>query len=228
MKLSYKILLYTTNHITGNLIYLKLKSYGHNVLKAEAGDFFTEALARKPFDLIIVDDSSDSSSEIASLVSGSKTPCLYVSGKKSTDAELEKITLKLSFSEEELMLKISYLTEYKEKVKLPLIEAVSQHYAGDLELTQKVVHSFLKVWQSSLEDIGRSFEEDEDDALARKIHSFKGVLSALGETEAAAMVRKMEILIKGRRRKNAANLYQQLHGICLGLSEELERSALFN
>ena len=97
MKLSYKILLFTTNHITGNLVYLKLKSYGHDVLKAEASEVFTEALARKSFDLVIVDDLKNSFSEIRQKLTELKIPHLFMNNKKNIDSELEKISIKLSF-----------------------------------------------------------------------------------------------------------------------------------
>ena len=227
MKLKYKILLYTSNHITGNLVSLKLKSFGHDVSLEECSQRSLDLIKENTYDLLVVDDAKNSSDEIESSAKSQQVPLIYTCNKKYPDHEKEKYSIVLSFSEEDFLHKVSYAIEnLNEKKKLPLQESILSHYAGDRDLAQRVIKSFLECWEESFTSIEDSFANDDDKDLARKIHSFKGVLSALGETEAAVMIRKIEILVKGRNRDLAQPLFGQLHGICTGFAKELEASVL--
>ena len=228
MKLRYKIFLFTSNHITGNLVRLKLKSFGNDVLFSDCLESAQDSLKASNVDLLVLND-SNRENPLISLASENSIPLLYVSGGKEVGPGRESISMGLSFTEEEFFHKVSYSVEYRKNDKnVPMIQSVVSHYGGDNDLAQKVVKSFLEVWEDSIEGISYSFKNDSDSDLARKIHSFKGVLSALGETEASSIIRKMEILIKGRNRESAFEVYPSLKKVCVDSAAELEDSALLN
>ena len=226
MKLKYKIFLFTSNHITGNLVRLKLKSFGNDVSVHENLEDSLNELNSSSFDLVVLNDPREGNPLIA-LAKEKSIPVIFINGGKEPISGQERFSLGLSFTEEDFLHKVSFSVEYNESdEKLSLISSVISHYGGDKVLAQKVVCSFLEVWNEAIEEMSFSFKEDDDKELARKVHSFKGVLSALGETEAAATIRKMEILIKGRNRNSALHIYPELKRICQDFSEELSESAL--
>ena len=229
MKFRFTILLFSTNHITGNLVFLKMKAYGHKVFQADSTESVKKFLQNENLDLLVVDGIETSIKDLHSSISQSGLPVLYVGKETVANLDLAKVSINLNFSEEEFLHKISYLTEAGDsRAERSVHDTVIQHYSGDLDLAQKVVQSFLGSWQSSIEEINKSFLSDDDKVLAAKIHSFKGVLSALGETEAAAVVKKIEILVKGRRRENAHEMFAHLHETCQSLVQELKSSTIVN
>ena len=227
MKFKFKILLYSTNHITGNLVFLKLRSYGHEVTQCESSGEVIGLLEKRGLDLLVCDGAVNVKEAFQGILSKNVIPVLFIGEKLSIDGDFNMTSMNLAFSEEDFLHKVSYLSEFQNsRTKLPFLESVIQHYAGDAELAQKVILSFLESWESSLEEIRKSFDLDEDKLLATRIHSFKGVLSALGDTEASTLLKKMEILLKGRSRERAHELFGQLHMTCRALVEELEASSL--
>jgi len=205
---------------------LKLKSFGNDVHFSECIESAKALIESTDFDMLVLND-SDHENPLISIADNKSIALMYVSNCKSLDPALERFSLSLSFTEEEFFHKVSFNVEYDEAdSKVPLIESVISHYGGDTSLAQKVVSSFLEVWEESIEEIFDSFQDDEDKILARKIHSFKGVLSALGETEAAAILRKVEILIKGRNRDSAFKMYPNLKELCAAFANELAESTL--
>lgn len=228
MKLRYKILLFTSNHISGNLVRLKLKSFGSDVHISECVDNAKAKLEEFSFDLIVLND-PDLENPLISIAEQKSIPLIFISNGKEIGPGRERFSMGLSFTEEEFFHKVSYSVEFKEEdYSVPLSKSVISHYGGDKVLARKVIASFLEGWEAAIEKIQISFRNDDDKALSRHIHSFKGVLSALGESEAASLIRKMEILVKGRSRESAFKIYPELREICKSFAEELELSELIN
>ena len=55
MKFRFTILLFSTNHITGNLVFLKMKAYGHKVFQADSTESVKKFLQNENLDLLVVD-----------------------------------------------------------------------------------------------------------------------------------------------------------------------------
>lgn len=226
MNISLRIVLVSTNHITGNLVNLKLKSYGHEVTCCDADDLFKTRKTGQNFDLIVLDNPESSSCFDSYTVL--KLPIIVVGSKKKLNLDFESVLLDLTFNEEDFLHKYSFVTEGSKKTSgnLNLLDSVISHYSGDRELTGKVLKTFISGWENALTDIEDSFDQEDDKILARKIHSFKGVLSALGDTKAANLIKKMEILVKGRSRPAAMAILPELKDTCKQYSNELSESAL--
>jgi hypothetical protein len=138
-------------------------------------------------------------------------------------------SVKISFKEGELFHLISLITDkgkLENKAATTLIEGIINHYSGDKKLAYKVCLAFLEEWEVDIENVKNAFDVDDGLLLSRKIHSFKGVLSALGETEASKCIRKMEILVKGKKRDLAEGLLDTLLGHCLQISQDLKDLSL--
>lgn len=226
MNVSLRILLVSTNHITGNLVNLKLKSYGHEVTSSDNLEISDAPGTLSEHDLVVLDNpESTSCFESCSL---NKIPVIVIGSKKKLNLDFEGVLLELTFNEEEFLHKYSFVKEGNKKKtgSQNLLDSVISHYSGDRELTGKVLKTFLSGWENALLDIEESFREDDDKILARKIHSFKGVLSALGETKAANLIKKMEILVKGRSRQAAMAILPELKDTCRKYFDELSESAL--
>lgn len=216
MNLKLKILLVTESHISGSLVSLKLKSMGYAVFLVHSIEKGIALFSSNDFNVVIL-EAVRGHKKLESLALKAVRPVVFLD---SSDAEKKKNSLKITFQEEEFLQLISFMTDTGslKKKGLTVIDSVISHYGGDKALAQKVCHAFLKEWELDINKITAAFENDEDGLLTKKIHSFKGVLSALGKTEAAKCILKMEILIKGQQRHLALGLMEVLLKECQKIS----------
>lgn len=214
------------SHISSTLTKIKLERLGHTVKESHVLENMKSELSVDDFDLILLDASITDEALSKNQLKGITTPVLYVETDHGVYYELDqRFLLKTSFEEEEFLHKLHYAEDFVKKIGekgLSLKEMIYQHYSGDHNLVTKVTATFLEGYAVHLEKIQTSFQEDSNDELAKKIHAFKGTLSALGETSAAKLVRKMEILIKARQRQIAKSFYKELVELCSDIAKELE------
>ncbi|MCH2208907.1 MAG: Hpt domain-containing protein [Lentisphaerales bacterium] len=214
------------SHISSTLTKIKLEKLGHSVKESHVFENMRSELTVHDFDLILLDASITEETLYKNKLKGLDTPVLYIETDHGVCYELDqRFLLKSTFEEEDFLHKFQYAEDYIKKSGeegLSLKETIFQHYAGDEILVAKVSATFLGGYAGHLEKIKTSFKEGTDDELAKKFHAFKGTLSALGETPAAKLVRKMEILIKARQRQIAKNFYEELKKECSLIAAELE------
>ena len=226
MNLKLKILIVSESHISGSLVSMQLQKMGYESHIVHSGAEALDVLHNGDFSVIIAEN-FDGIEAVERKSAELTKPMIFLDTPKVAD---KQPVLKLSFKEEDLLHKISLLTDSIEnKEELEFIDAVVRHYSGDKALAYKVCQAFLDVWQKDIEIVQNSFVDDSDKALEKKIHSFKGVLSAIGSTEASKTIKKMEILVKGKQRKLAESLLPGLLDQCQDISKELgDLSALAN
>ncbi|MCM8535551.1 MAG: Hpt domain-containing protein [Lentisphaeraceae bacterium] len=225
MEFRLKVLLSVDSHISETLTQMKLKNFGHTVELESDLTHITDDLKSSHYDVVLLDAVNDQKLALGPEILAHKVPVLYVytAGEVACKSASD-VTITPSFSEEDFLHKFHLVENEISKRQKPeqsFEEKVLSHYSGDKELLHKVCKSFLSAYIASLESIREGFESDSDKELSRKVHSFKGVLSALGETPAAKLIKQMEILVKGRQKKVAQTLLPKLDKECQFLATQV-------
>lgn len=226
MECHLKVIQCLESHISSTLTKMKLEKLGHSVEVVQDPSSLNSVFSKNCFDLILLDASTSENDLVKNGLEKLSVPLLYIETDLGVYYELDqKLVLKSSFAEEDFLHKYHLAEELLKKhgiEGLTIKDQVMSHYSGDESLALKVCATFLESFTAHLELIEKSFQSDTDDALAKKVHSFKGSLSALGETPAAKLIRKMEILIKARQRQIAKGLFKDLIQECTSIAGELE------
>ena len=208
-----KTLVVTENYISGSLVALKLKSMGFKVTLSHVLEEALVLLNDDEFNLFIVED-CPSLKKLTDLIKESNKPLVFL---EKNGIKEKRNSINVSFNENEFLHLISFVTASTpapQKNGMSLVESVILHYGGDERLAYQVCQAFIAECQVGIANIKDAFANDSDAVLARKIHSFKGVLSTLGKTSASQCIIKMEILVKGQLRSLALELVDQLLTEC--------------
>ena len=225
MEYHFKIIQCLESHISSTLTKMKLEKLGYGVEEVQ-GISELRNLAKDGYDLILLDASTSENDLVEYGLREVSIPLLYLETDSGIYYELDqKLVLNSSFAEEDFLQKYHLAEDLLKKQKtagLTIKDQVMSHYSGDESLALKICSTFLDSFSGHLDIIEKSFQSDTDDALAKKVHSFKGSLSALGETQAAKLIRKIEILIRARQRQIAKGLFKDLIHECHSIAVELE------
>ena len=226
MESQLKIIQCLQSHISSTLTKIKLEKLGYTVKESHVLENMSSEMTICEYDLILLDASIPEEQLRKNKLIDITIPVLYMETDRGVNFELDpRFLIKTTFEEEEFLHKYHYAEEMikqKSSEGLNLKSHVLRHYSGDEALASKVSSTFLEGFEASLKSIEDAFKEDQDDTLVKRVHSFKGTLSALGETPAAKLVRKMEILVKARQRQIAKNFFKELRDECHTIAEELK------
>jgi hypothetical protein len=215
-----KTLVVTENYISGSLVSLKLKSMGFKVTLSHALQEALDLLNDGGFNLFVVEDCL-SLEKLTVLIKESNKALVFL---EKNGVKERRNSINVAFNENEFLHLVSFATEptpTPQKNETSLVESVILHYGGDEKLAYQVCQAFVVECQLGIDNIKDAFEKDNDAVLARKLHSFKGVLSTLGKTSASQCIIKMEILVKGQLRSVALELMDQLFTECAVINEDL-------
>jgi HPt (histidine-containing phosphotransfer) domain-containing protein len=221
-----KILLFLKNHISRTLTKIKLEKLGYDVEEALDEKALKEQLKLYFYDVVIADTSVRKENLTGTDHNQLGRPLLFLDSEGEVSVGIDsKVLLPPSFTEENFLQKFHYVQTLKMATSSEeddIKEAILRHYEGDELLVKKICIAFLEGYEVHLDSIKDSFQKDDDVTLGQKLHAFKGALSALGESRAAKILRKIEILLKARQRQVAAELLDELLFCCETLVTEAE------